>query len=243
MKPLSEKTVTEIVKENYKAAAVFKRHGISYCCGGNNSLETACRNASIEMEGLIEELKLATRTLTISNRIPFKEWKLSFLIDYIIHVHHGYLEITLPELEATILGFYDSHRKKFPFFKDILDSFRELFETIHQHNLQEEDIIFPYIKQIEAIHGNKEPYGQLFVRTLSKPLNKLESDNTLIENLLSELSVLTNNFRHPENACPKMQVIYKQLEELNNDLTNHKYLETKILLPKAAEIETDLLRN
>ena len=243
MKHMIEKTIREIVKENYKAAAVFKRYGINYCCGGNNSLESACSNSSLEMNSLLKELELATRKLTISNQIRFDNWKLSFLIDYIIHVHHGYLEIIIPELEASTLGFYDSHQKNFPFFKELLDILMELFETIRQDVILEEDIIFPYIKQIESVHEKKEPYGQLFVRTLSKPLNKLQSENSLMEKLMSELSGISNNFRHPENACTKMQIIYKQLEELNNDLMNHKYLETEILLPRALEIESDLLSN
>jgi regulator of cell morphogenesis and NO signaling len=39
-----------------------------------------------------------------------------------------------------------------------------------QHNPLEDEIIFPYIKQIEAAYRRKEPYGHLFVRTLRKPL-------------------------------------------------------------------------
>lgn len=243
MMELREKTVTQIVQENYKTAAVFKQHGISYCCGGNLSLEEACQSATVNLENLLSELELATRPLSISNRIPFQDWKLGFLIDFITHVHHGYLKITLPELETTLLGFYDGHQKKYPFMREVLETYQEIHDTIQQHTLQEEDVIFPYIKQIEAVHNNKEPYGQLFVRTLSKPLNKLETGSSNLEELLSKMTELTNHFRIPEKACPKMQVIYRQLQELHQDLENHKYLETKVLLPKAAQIELDLLHN
>ena len=35
-------TVSEIVRADYRAADVFKKHGINYCCSGQVMLQQAC---------------------------------------------------------------------------------------------------------------------------------------------------------------------------------------------------------
>ena len=44
-------TVAEIVVQNIKAAHIFKKHGIDFCCGGGITIEKACakNNASYDV--------------------------------------------------------------------------------------------------------------------------------------------------------------------------------------------------
>lgn len=46
MSVTTEKTVRELALENPAATRVFEKLGIDYCCGGNQSLEQACRAAT-----------------------------------------------------------------------------------------------------------------------------------------------------------------------------------------------------
>ena len=39
MEDLQEKTIGEMVAEDYRTAAVFKKYEIDFCCNGNRSLE------------------------------------------------------------------------------------------------------------------------------------------------------------------------------------------------------------
>jgi regulator of cell morphogenesis and NO signaling len=41
------RTVSEIVAEDYRTAAVFQSHGIDFCCGGKISLDEVCKNHDI----------------------------------------------------------------------------------------------------------------------------------------------------------------------------------------------------
>ena len=43
----SDKTISEIVREDYRTADVFKKYGINYCCGGNTTLEEVCKLQNI----------------------------------------------------------------------------------------------------------------------------------------------------------------------------------------------------
>jgi iron-sulfur cluster repair protein YtfE (RIC family) len=52
MSMTAEKTVRELALENPAATRVFEKLGIDYCCGGNKSLNEACRAQScLDVQG------------------------------------------------------------------------------------------------------------------------------------------------------------------------------------------------
>jgi regulator of cell morphogenesis and NO signaling len=110
------------------------------------------------------------------------------------------------------------------------------------HSRHEEEIIFPYIRQIESTHRRKETYGNLFVRTLRKPLSNIEKEHDVIMSILKEIKVLTNNYSCPLNAGADQSAIYHKLEEFHGDMLQHTHLEDDILFPKAIEMEKELLQ-
>ncbi|MFL5739135.1 MAG: DUF542 domain-containing protein [Flavisolibacter sp.] len=235
------KTVSEIVRADYRTADVFKKHGINYCCTGNVQLREACRLKSLDYSDLVEELGLATRNIHLSTNLQFSQWKMDFLIEYIINVHHAYLKLTLPHLETSLLLFIEGHRKKYPELEEVLDIFHELSGLLELHLLHEEEIIFPYIKQIENTYRRKEVYGHLFVRTLRKPLSNIEKEHSIISGMLMRIQEITNDYHFPSDACTNHQVIYRKLREFHDDMAQHKHLENNVLFPRAIEMEKELL--
>lgn len=239
---LFNKSVADIVKEDYRTAAIFKQHGINYCCGGQLSLMEACEIKGIDYKNLEEKLFNATKNVYINNALQFANWKIDFLIDYIINVHHAYLDETIPALKSAMFSFIEGHKKKFPELENLFMTFTELSNILLVQNKHEEEVIFPYIKQLESTHRRKETYGNLFVRTLRKPLSTLEKENLIIRKLLAEMEALANDFQFPSNACTSHQVIYHRLKEFHDDLVQHKHLEKNILYPKAVDLEKELLQ-
>ena len=237
-----ETFIREIVIEDYRTADVFKRLGINYCCSGGISLVEACAAKGIDYDAVKKELSEATRTIYVSNGLQFSEWKIDFLIDYIINVHHAYLYSALPSLQLKLGSFIDGHKKKHAELIKVYEVFTALSNFLAHHNRHEEEIIFPYIKQINAAYQRKESYGNLFVRTLRKPLDNVEKEHEVIGENLQKLELYTNNFVLPPNACTNHQVLYHKLHEVYNDLIQHKHLERNILFPKAIEIEQELLQ-
>lgn len=51
MSVTTEKTVRELALGNPAATRVLEKLGIDYCCGGNRSLEQACRAANLPVDG------------------------------------------------------------------------------------------------------------------------------------------------------------------------------------------------
>ncbi|HUC80472.1 MAG TPA: DUF542 domain-containing protein [Flavisolibacter sp.] len=239
MKPL---LVSQIVRNDYRTADVFKKWGINYCCGGNLPLVEACAIKNIDAESLETDLQAATKTVSIPNALKFAEWPVLFLVDYITYVHHGYVKRVLPLLSQQITSFVPGHIKKYPYLAKVEESFANLAAELLEHTQKEEESIFPYLKQVANTFDRKEVYGSLFVRTMRQPLFEvINREHNRISELLTELREQTNSYSFADSACTNHQVIYHKLKEFDADLVQHKHLENNILYPKALEMEKYLL--
>ncbi|HEX3079468.1 MAG TPA: DUF542 domain-containing protein [Puia sp.] len=237
-----ECSISDIVKKDFRTADVFKKYQISFCCGGAMSLKEACDAKGIDPDRISAELKESARRITIPNSLPFDEWKIEFLIDFITHIHHTYIYRVIPPLSAELESFTVSHKAKYPELTRVAELFAALSETLLIHSKHEDEIIFPYIRQIESARQTREPYGKLFVRTLRKPLHLLEKEHRRIEEMLNSLDLITANFTAPDGSCLQYHIYYKRLEEVYNQLIQYKYLEQTLLLPRAMAIERELLQ-
>jgi regulator of cell morphogenesis and NO signaling len=236
------KTISDIVRSDYRTADVFRKHGITLCPENDKSLLETCTSRNLDYNSILEDLTEATRDISISNLIQFSSWPISFLIDYIINIHHAFLHAAIPSLEQELVSFIEANKKKQPEMSKILFLFRELSVLLTKHSRHEEEIIFPYIRQIESTYRRKETYGNLFVRTLRKPLSNIEKEHERIIAVLQQIQSLTRNYTCPPNACADQSAIYHRLREFHNDLRQHTHLEDDFLFPKAIAMETELLQ-
>jgi regulator of cell morphogenesis and NO signaling len=244
MKRISEQSfVQDIVKDDYRTASVFRKHGIEFCCGVKLSLELACDSHGLDSTRIKTELEKVVRTISVSNSLKFDEWDVCFLSDYIIHVHHEYLRLCLPDELQSLEQFARTHRKQFDFLDELLQTFSRLSKEMLTHINHEEEIIFPYIKQIALAYNNKESFAGLLVRTLGKPVSeeiKHEEESTM--GMLIRMRELTNEYSPPPSACTSHRVNFLTLREIDNDIVQHLHLENNILFPKAIEMEKELLQ-
>jgi len=234
--------ISDIVKKDYRTADVFKKYQLGFCCGVPLSLRTACDTKGLDFEMIVAELKEATRDFTFSNSLAFDEWTLDFLVEFITNIHHAYIYRATPDLSAALNTFTQGHQSKYPELPEITSLFQKLADLLMIHNRHEDEIIFPYIKQVYSAFRRKESYGNLFVRTLRKPIHLVETENQKIRDVLDSLATLTNRFQAPESACLTYKVIFKKLDEFCRNLIQHHFLETKHLFPKALATEQQLLQ-
>lgn len=234
--------VSEIVALDYRTSDIFQKHGIEYCCGGKWPLEVACMLKGIEIGPLITEIENATRNLQLPSNLPFDKWKVDFLVDYIVNIHHHYLKETLPGLETALEDFSAEHAAKYPYFKIVMVHFGQLKNDILPHIKQEEETIFPYLRQVAHAYENRDSFASLLVKTLRKPVSKvMEHEHRILNESIYKFRQLTSHYTPPEKACTNHSVILSKLKELDNDLVQHVYLENEILFPKLLAMEKELL--
>lgn len=233
--------VTDILTGDYRTADVFKKYNIDYCCGARWPLQTACEMRGLDVTIVKQELEEAVRTVQVSTALPFAEWPLDFLTDYIVHVHHTYLRQTVPVLDVHLAHFITEHRKKFTWLDELQQQFTRLHKNLPLYMTRQEESIFPYIKQMNRAYASDDSLAGLYTRTLRKPVEKLmDEEHQLIVDVLQRIRALTANYTLPANACRSHGVVFMKLRELDNDLVQHMHLERKILLPRLLEIESRL---
>jgi len=238
-----QQTVAQIVKSDYRTADVFRKHGIEFCCGGNRSLALACEARGLDTLLVVEELQRVHQGITIPANIFAEDWNIHFLTDYITNVHHQYLKNSFAPAAEYLQRFVDGHANKYPSLPELHRVFKELMSEMIPHLREEEEIIFPYIRQIADAYYNNEPYARLLVRTLRKPVEKfLHAEHQSVLASLATIRKLTDNYTPPPNACLNHQVCFLKLREIDLDLIQHLHLETDILFPKAIQMEKELLQ-
>lgn len=235
-------TISEIVNKDYRTADVFKKHGMEYCCGGNMPFFEACSLKGIDEKLISHELEIAMADTNTSNTINFSLWDTDFLIDYIVMVHHQYLKTALPQVKYYVDEFVANHQNKFSYLPELKETIDQLAKTFAPHMQQEEEVIFPYIRQLHHAFSSKEPYVRLLVRTMRKPIDVImESEHHSTSQTLLRLSELTGDYTPPPNACTSHKVTFAKLNEVANDLSRHVHLEMNILFPRAIAMEKELL--
>jgi regulator of cell morphogenesis and NO signaling len=235
--------VTDIVTSDYRTADIFRKYGIDFCCGGKWPLETVCELNGFDLETIQKELEEAIRTIHVSNSLPFESWDIDFLTDYIINVHHKYMVKALPETKEYLEKFAAGHRKKFEYLEELEKQYAGLYKEMMPHLKHEEEIIFPYIRQISHAFESKESYAGLLVRTLRKPVEELmHHEHETVLKRLTKLRQLTDNYTTPEKACASHRVTFGKLRELDSDMVQHLHLENNILFPRAVAMEKELLQ-
>lgn len=235
--------VTDFVTHDYRAADVFLKYDIDFCCGGKLPLDMACKARGLETETVLKELRQTLRHSTFGIVLEFDDWSLDFLADYIFNIHHRYLEKALPEANEYVNRFLLGHRKKFPELAELEKIMKRMMKEIPPHMKKEEEIIFPYIKQINHAWQHKESYASLLIRTLRKPVEEvMQAEHESVGKQLHRIREITNNYSLPEKPCITHKVTFSKLQELDINLVQHIHLENNILFPKAIAMEKEMLK-
>lgn len=234
--------VSDIVNHDYRSVDIFRKYEIDYCCGGKWPLSIACDSKGLDINEVMEELaKIMQQSPTLA-AVEFDDWDIDFLTDYILNVHHRYLRKALPSTYEFVNHFLADHKKEFPELVELETIFKRMMKDVPPHMQQEEEIIFPYIKQIYHAYRNRESYASLLIRTLRKPVEEMMlKEHEITSKRLHHMRELTNYYTPPEKACIKHKVLFAKLKELDIDLVQHLHLENDFLFPKALDMEKELL--
>ena len=111
-------TIRDIVANDFRAAAVFQRHGIDFCCKGNRSGEEACRNSAVTAERVLQEVTDAT-SAPAAGGPRFNSWDLGTLAAYIVANHHAFVKQAIPVLLAHTRKIASVHGASHPELQEV----------------------------------------------------------------------------------------------------------------------------
>lgn len=169
-----------------------------------------------------------------------KQFPISVLLDYLQKTHYYYLFKKLPEIEQSIYSLLKNYEQEHPLLPLLTQFFTEYRNDLVTHFKAEEKQLFPYICFLEKAQKNLEilPF---FKRTRYYNINKFITGHHDTEEDLSEVREIIQQYSAPENGESLYRVLLHQLQTFEQDLKVHAMTEDEVLIPKALEIEQQLL--
>lgn len=235
----NEETLGQIAAKDLRKAEIFKKYGLDFCCGGKKTVKEACAEKGLDVTKVEQELQYADKNPT-ARPLPYGDWSLDFLADYIVNTHHSYVRKSLPDLRTYAAKVASVHGDHHPELLRINQLVEDVNAELSTHMVKEEKVLFPYIKELVVAKDKKQPAQAAHFGTVQNPINMMEMEHELVGKNLEEIRTLSNNYALPEDACASYSLLYKMLAEFEDDLFTHIHLENNILFPKALEIEKQL---
>lgn len=223
----SETRVRDIVVERPGAIPLLEQLGIDYCCGGNHTLGEACSRRSLSVSTILDQL---VGTEPDPANTSWQTARLTQLAEHIVRKHHAFTREQLRLLGELAEKVERRHGTHYPEVLEVNKAIAALTAETRHHFYCEENILFPFIRELES--GEKPAQPPVF-GNVEQPVNRMMMEHDQTGEALTQLRQLTNNFQPPPDACTTFRALYRALEELEQDLHQHIHLENNILFPRA----------
>lgn len=235
-----EETLGEIAVKDLRKAEVFKKYGLDFCCGGKKTVKEACAAKGIDaakVEHELQQIDKGAKVASTARPLPYNDWGLTFLSDYIVNTHHSYVRKSIPDLRTYSAKVAKVHGAQHPELAEINERVQAVCDEMSEHMVSEEEIVFPFIKQVDS-RSNGTKFGEY--ETLKTPIDLMEDEHDQVGRHMERVRELTNDYTLPADACASYGFLYNKLEEFEGDLFTHIHLENNILFPKALQVENQL---
>jgi regulator of cell morphogenesis and NO signaling len=206
--------VATIAAELPGAAEVFRRHRISFCCGGDVPLSEAAVKAGLapsallaELETLVQEAKRAAPDGTAD--------LIAHLLDRYHQTHRQELTWLIP-LAQKVERVHGDHPSAPIGLSQVLERLRDELES---HMMKEEQVLFPMMRR-----GGSAAIGHPIAQMRHEHEEELEH--------LRAIEHVTHGLSLPPGACGSWTALYTGLRKFTDDLVTHMHLENAVLFPR-----------
>ena len=236
MTKLNDRTVREIVQSIPTATIAFEEFKIDYYCGGIRSFDDVCRIAGVDSSVVSRRIEADRANADIPGDFAYQETA-SGLVEYIVEKHHAFTKQEVKRLSTLIVEVCRSHSSDHPELLDLQKVFKTLCNDLVTHMQNEETVLFPYVKDLEAglLDGvSTLPIRFESVKNQSRML-RLEHEESV--NILRKMRKVSADYYLAEPPASDLAELYAGLLALERDLHYHIHLENNLLFPLAAKIE------
>ncbi|MBK8813065.1 MAG: iron-sulfur cluster repair di-iron protein [Acidobacteria bacterium] len=237
MQTLSNRTVREIALEMPVTTRVFEEFKIDYCCRGRHEFNEACEMAGADPTIVTKKIEEIVKAESIGDMTWLNTASLGTLIGYIVDKHHVFTRSEIASLVPLMAKVASRHGETHTELLEMDRVFNLLCDELMQHLLKEENVLFPYVENLEkAERGDTAIHFSCF-GSVQNPVNMMLREHDSAGDMLRALRELADDYKLPDDACPSFTALYHRLAGFERDLHQHIHLENNLLFPKALELE------
>jgi regulator of cell morphogenesis and NO signaling len=236
MKVSEKNVIGDLVAADYRAAKVFSKFNIDFCCQGGRTLEQAAEEINMDSSELIEALDDVMSDKN-EESIDYRSWPMDLLVDYIEKKHHRYVDEQIPVISTYLAKVVKVHGSSHPELKEIQSLFNGAANELRSHMEKEETILFPYIREVEA---NKSRQQSVRGENMDSAIQMLKEEHDQEGERFRKIETLSDQYTPPPGACNTYRVTYALLNEFQENLHKHIHLENNILFPQVKKLENHM---
>lgn len=210
----AQQPIGQIAVELPGATAVFRRHKLDFCCGGQIALQEACERKQLSVDTVLAELDGLQRVDVDVAQQPVPE-----VIDHILQRYHAVHREQLPELIRMARRVEAVHRDSPDVPTGLADHLEAMEQELLDHMDKEENILFPLLRA-----GGRG--------MAHNPIAVMRHEHTSHGEQLERLMALAHDTKPPAGACNTWRALYAGIAQLSDDLINHIHLENNLLFPQ-----------
>jgi regulator of cell morphogenesis and NO signaling len=210
----TDSNVGQIAAHLPGAAAVFRNNGISFCCGGDQSIAEAATRRGRDPAEIVVALQALLKG---ADRGAPQE-----TADLIAHIQSRYHDTHRRELADLIplaRKVETVHGEHPDAPQGLASLLADILSEMESHMMKEEQVLFPMMLS----GGNP---------MIVHPIAMMRSEHEGHADKLRAMEHLTHGFALPEGACRSWSALYAGSEKLAQDLVAHMHLENEILFPR-----------
>lgn len=222
--------IRDLAAAHPASITVFERFQIDLCAMGDKSLAEVCSTLSLSLDQVEE--KITALLPEESGAGELSSLSLMQLIQRIVRVHHRRVRQDLPAL----LRLADRLAARHDTTASLRQNMQRLHTSLLCHIDAEEQLIFPLIARLAE--AGATPIQE--ADHLKRNLLHMQLDHDTAVETLDELRNLTMGFTPPAMACAAHRALFHGLDDFDQDLRSHLYLEEDVLFPRALALHASL---
>ncbi len=233
-----EMKLADVIHHDHFLIPVINRFGI-HLGFGDKTIDELCKENNINTIFFLTILN-AYHDHEYFPKKHLQSFPASLLVSYLIKSHQYYLEEKVPEIENLInnlSGETDMDKETLTLLENFFSEYKqELISHIHR----EEDLVYPYIVELEKAVSSGVIPESVSRQMADYPITNYEAEHENVEEKLLDLkNILIKYLPETKDDRPFFKIL-KELFALENDLNDHSRIEDLILVPKVEAMELKL---
>ena len=144
-----------------------------------------------------------------------------FFFQHIVRRHHQRIRQDLPRLVEMARKVTAKRGDRGPELAKIAELTEKLHDEMHAHILKEEQVLFPFISQMDQESIVAYPASQACFRSVVHPIFMMEQQHESANLIMAALIRLTNHFESPPWPCATHIALLSGLRDFEIDLKEH----------------------
>lgn len=240
-KEKSLETLGQIAVADFRNILVLNKYKLDYSFWGKYTLKEACEEKNISTAQVEHDLNSISLQPRIYN-LNYNDWAADYLADFITTNHHQYVRKFLLLLTEEFNHIAPAVQREYPFLARIGETFQHVATDMSAYLVEEEQVIFPYIRFLVQAKKSNFPSSLLPAGCMEHRLAMMEIEQKILGENIEFIRSSCNNYVLPEGNSAALALLYRWLNDFDNDLQHHAHLENNILFPKAIKLEKECVQ-